>query len=472
MAKAPPSHPIRTNDTLAADIAENARHLLQPWPEVGKAGQEVRTILRAADGILVYDEKGRPLIDGPAGMWCVNVGHRRHEIADAVAAQLKSMPYVSPWYTTTGPAAELAARIASYTPGDLDHIFFSTGGSTAVETALRFVQFYNNVLGRPEKKLILSRADAYHGSTYLSGSICGKLRDKDWMDQQEDLSVFLSSPATHRRPADMTEEVFCDLLIQQLEDKISDIGADKIAAFAAEPILASGGVIVPPTDYLKRVREVCTQHDILLIADEVVTAFGRLGHVFSSEAVFGIVPDMITFAKGVTSGYFPLGGTAISNTLFERMKAVGQSDALFSHGYTYSSHPAGCAAALANLDILENENLLEHVRDIAPYFHSQLQTLGDLPLVANVRGMGLMACVECSLNRDAGTILDSDYELGSRIDKHCQELGLLVRPIYHMCVMSPPLIISRSEIDQLVGILREGITRTERDLRKEGLLKS
>ncbi len=469
MAKPAPPFVVGANDTLSADIAEQARHLLQPWPSVGKAGDDVRTIIRAADGILVYDETGRPLIDGPAGMWCVNVGHRRHEIADAVAEQLKNLPYVSPWYTTSGPAAELAARIATYTPGDLDHIFFSTGGSTAVETALRFVQFFNNVLGRPEKKIILSRADAYHGSTYLSGSICGKMRDKSWMDQHDDIAVFLSSPATHRKPTDMSENVFCDLLIQQLEDKIDELGADKIAAFAAEPILASGGVVVPPDGYFKRVRDVCKQHDILFIADEVVTAFGRLGHVFSCEEVFGVVPDMITFAKGVTSGYFPLGGTAISDALFARMKAAGQDDATFSHGYTYSSHPAGCAAALANLDILENENLLEHVREVGPYFQAELGKLMDLPLVANVRGVGLMACVECSLDPSANTILDSDGDLGSRIDRHCQDLGLLVRPIYNMCVMSPPLIITCKEVDELVGILRNGIVRTQDDLRSEGL---
>ena len=222
-----------------------------------------------------------------------------------------------------------------------------------------------------------------------------------------------------------------------------------------------------PEGYLKRVRQVCSDNDILFIADEVVTAFGRLGHVFSSEEVFGIVPDMITFAKGVTSGYFPLGGTAISNALFERMRAAGQDEATFSHGYTYSSHPAGCAAALANLDILENDKLLEHVRDVSPYFQSELQKLSALPLVANVRGAGLMACIECSLDPAANTILESDYDLGARIDKHCQELGLLVRPIYSMCVMSPPLIITRKEIDQMVEILREGITRTQNDLRKE-----
>ena len=306
------------------------------------------------------------MIDGPAGMWCVNVGHRRKEIADAISEQLMSLPYVSPWYMTSGPAAELASRIAEHTPGDLNHVFFTTGGSTAVETALRFAMFFNNVLGRPEKKVILSRADAYHGSTYLSGSICGKVRDKNWMDQMDAAAEFLSSPNPYRRPEGQSVEAFADHLIQELEDKIAELGADKIAAFAAEPVLASGGVVVPPEGYFKRAREVCAKHDILFISDEVVTGFGRLGHMFASGDVFDTVPDMITFAKGVTSGYFPLGGVAISSALFDRLKASDAADAMFAHGYTYSSHPAGCAAALANMDILENDGILEHVREVGP----------------------------------------------------------------------------------------------------------
>jgi len=233
-------------------------------------------------------------------------------------------------------------------------------------------------------------------------------------------------------------------------------------------VMASGGVILPPEGYLPRVRELCRQNDILFIADEVVTAFGRLGHVFASKDVFGIEPDMITFAKGVTSGYFPLGGVVISSALMEAIRSSDHADAMFAHGLTYSSHPIGCAAALKNLDLLE-DGLLEHVRAVGPYFQAQLKTLEELPLVGEVRGVGLMACVECAADRESRNPLALDMEVGKRIDAHSHELGLLVRPLIHMCVMSPPLIITRSQVDDIVAILREGISRTMEDLRREGL---
>jgi adenosylmethionine-8-amino-7-oxononanoate aminotransferase len=443
---------------LAADIADKARkHLVQPWPVIGNVGNDVRTIIRSSEHIVVHDEKGRPLIDGPAGMWCVNVGHQRKEIVDAMSRQAMETAYTSPWYTTTGPVAELSARIAEYAPGDLNHVFYTTGGSTAVETALRFAQFYNNVLGRPEKKLILSRSDAYHGSTYLSSSMSGKVRDKSWMDNADHLVVRLSSPNPYRRKKGLTVEAFCDALIDEMEGKIAAAGADRIAAFIGEPILASGGVIVPPPGYLKRVYEVCRKHDILYISDEVVTAFGRLGHMFASKDVFDIEPDMITFAKGVTSGYFPLGGVVMSSAMFDRINEDGADGAMFSHGYTYSSHPIGCAAALANMEVLENDHLLQHVREVGPYFQDKLKELEALPLVGEVRGMGLMGCVECDVDAIDGDALATDYEFGKRIDRHCQRLGLLVRPLINMCVISPPLIVTREDIDTIVGILRKGI---------------
>ncbi|NNE23570.1 MAG: aminotransferase [Rhizobiales bacterium] len=446
------------NDPLASDVAEKARrHLVQAWPVMSRVGDDLRTIIRATDNIVVYDEKGQPLIDGPAGMWCVNVGHRRKEIVDAMSDQAMSATYTSPWYTTTGPSAELAARLAGYAPGDLNHVFFTTGGSTAVETALRFAQFFNNVLGRPEKKLILSRNDAYHGSTYLSSSMSGKIRDKSWMDNAHEMVIRLASPNPYRRPKGQSVAAFCDSLIEELEGKIAAAGADRIAAYIGEPILASGGVVVPPGDYAVRVAEVCRKHDILYISDEVVTAFGRLGQMFASKDVFGIEPDMITFAKGVTSGYFPLGGVVISSALFDRIKASDNGDAMFSHGYTYSSHPIGCAAALANLDIMENDGLMQHVREAGPYFQEQLKTLEALPLVGEVRGMGLMACIECNVEPQNGDALASDYAIGNRIDKHCQERGLMVRPNINMCVLSPPLIVTCDDIDTITSILKASI---------------
>ncbi len=234
------------------------------------------------------------------------------------------------------------------------------------------------------------------------------------------------------------------------------------------PQVILGGVIVPPDTYLKRIREICRANDILFIADEVVTAFGRLGSVFASGDVFGLDPDMITFAKGVTSGYFPLGGVVISERLLEDLRRSNHPDALFGHGLTYTSHPVGCAVALKNLDLLEG-GLLAHAREVAPYFQAQLKSLEELPLVGEVRGMGLMACVECVADRESKNPLELDRNVGERIDRHCQELGLLVRPLINMCVMSPPLIITHGQIDTMVDILREGISRTMEELRKEGV---
>lgn len=443
-------------------------HLVQPWPTAGEIGAEARGGIVSGDGIYVIDSEGRRLIDGPAGMWCVNAGHRRKDLADVLYEQAMALSYNSPWYTMNEPSVTLSARLAGHAPGDLNHVFYTTGGSSAVETALRFMQFANNVKGRPEKKLIVSRQGGYHGSTYLSASLNGRPRDHDWMDSASDQVIKLTCPNPFRRPEGMSEAAFCDFLVEEFRGVIERTGAERIGAFIAEPVMASGGVIVPPDGYLRRIRELCRDNDILFIADEVVTAFGRLGHVFASRDVFGIEPDMITFAKGVTSGYFPLGGVMISSRLFEELRRSNHPDAMFAHGLTYSSHPIGCAVALKNLDILE-DGLLDHARGVSPHFQASLKTLEDLPLVGEVRGVGLMACVECVADRVHNNPLTLDLEVGKRIDRHCQELGLLVRPLIHMCVMSPPLTITASQVDEMTAILRTSIRRTMDELVREGL---
>jgi adenosylmethionine-8-amino-7-oxononanoate aminotransferase len=464
------SSELPTQANLSAEEATEIarRHLVQPWPFADLIGTEARSFVGNGDGIYVTDGQGRRLIDGPAGMWCVNVGHRRKELAEVMYEQAMALSYNTPWYTMSEPSAVLAERIAGHAPGDLDHVFFTTGGSSAVETALRFMQFYNNVRGRSEKKLILSRGGAYHGSTYLSASLNGRPRDHDWMDGADDLVVKLTSPNPLRRPAGVTIAGFADFLVEEFRQTVERLGADRIGAFVGEPVQASGGVVVPPDGYLKRIRDICRDNDILYISDEVVTAFGRLGHVFASKEVFGLDPDMITFAKGVTSGYFPLGGVVISSRILEQLRRSNHANAMFGHGYTYTSHPIGCAVALKNLDLLEG-GILDHTRRIAPYFQARMKMLEDLPLVGEVRGAGLMACVECVADRTSLDPLQLDKDVGKRIDQHCHELGLLVRPLINMCVMSPPLIITREQIDDMVGILREGISRTMDDLRREGV---
>ncbi|MDX3975706.1 aminotransferase [Shinella sp.] len=469
--------PKTANEDLRADEAAGdeitrlaERHLVQPWPVSGSIGAEARGRIEAGEGIYVTDASGRKLIDGPAGMWCVNAGHRNKELADVMASQAMELSYNSPWYTTNTPSAVLSARLAEHAPDGVDHVFYTTGGSSAVETALRFMQFANNVKGRPEKKLIVSRQGGYHGSTYLSASLNGRPRDHDWMDSASDLVVKLSCPDPFRRPEGMSVEAFCDVLVEEFRQVIEDKGAENIGVFIAEPVMASGGVIVPPAGYLKRMHALCRENDILFIADEVVTAFGRLGHVFASKDVFGIEPDMITFAKGVTSGYFPLGGVMIAGRLFEELRRSNHSEAMFAHGLTYSSHPVGCAVALKNLDILKG-GLLAHTLAVSDHFQTSLKALEDLPLVGEVRGLGLMACVECVADRVSNNPLTLDLEVGKRIDRHCQELGLLVRPLISMCVMSPPLTISTAQIDDMASILRRGIELTMDDLTREGLWK-
>ena len=449
-------------------LAAARRHLVQPWPYAGQIGDEARGLVGDGDGIYIRDAEGRRLIDGPAGMWCVNLGHRRKELAQVMFDQAMELSYNTPWYTMNAPSAELAARLAGHAPGDLNHVFYTTGGSSAVETALRFMQFANNVRGRPEKKLILSRGGAYHGSTYLSASLNGRPRDRDWMDGADGLIEKLTSPNPFRRPEGVSRAAFADFLVAEFRETVARIGAERIGAFVGEPVQASGGVIVPPADYLPRIAQICRENDILYISDEVVTAFGRLGEVFASERLFGFEPDMITFAKGVTSGYFPLGGVMISDRLMEELRRSNHPEAMFAHGLTYSSHPVGCAVALKNLDLLEG-GVLDHVRKVGPYFQARLKELEELPLVGEVRGLGLMACVECVADRESMNPLKLDNEVGRRIDAHCQRLGLLVRPLINMCVMSPPLIITREQVDDLVAILREGISRTMDDLRREGL---
>ena len=439
---------MRRNSIAQARDWDNA-NFMHPWEGMGSLGDNDRTLVEGAEGIYVTNEEGRRLIDGPGGMWCVQIGYGRNEMAEAMAEQARQMAYFSPFSNTSSVSARLAHEIAQRTPGDLNHVFFTTGGSTAVDTALRFIHFRNNILGRPEKKMIISRAKAYHGSTYLAAGVSGKERDRLWLDRANDLAHFLPNVNPTLRPSGMSLADFLDEKVDDLEQAILTLGPDTVAAFIAEPILASGGVIVPPEGYHRRCLDICRKHDVLYISDEVVTGFGRLGHWFASEPVFDVVPDIITCAKGMTSGYVPMGAAIISDRLFDDISGDASRGATFSNGYTYSGHPVSAAAALKNIEIFEREDLLDHVRRVTPQFQNRLNALRALPIVTDTRGMGLMGCVECSFNGD----LEEDRDIGLAIDAECQKRGLIVRPIINMCVMSPPLTISASQIDEMFDIL-------------------
>lgn len=444
-------------------IAWDREHQLHPWVSMSGWRGHDNQVMDTAEGIYMYDSTGKKFIDGPGGMWCVQIGYGRRDMAEAIAEQVMKLPYNSPWSSSNEPSAVLAKRIADMAPGDLNNVFFTTGGSTAVDTALRAMQFYNNLLGRPEKKLIIARERGYHGSTYLAASVTGKDRAKSRCDVASDLVRFLPDVNPYRRPEGMSIADWCDEKVGDLERMIEEVGADKIGCFIAEPILSSGGVIVPPEGYHKRTHALCRKHDILYISDEVVTGFGRLGHWFASEEVFGIKPDMITCAKGLTSGYLPLGACIISDEMMERMSGPDQH-ASFSNGYTYTGHPVSCAAALKNIEIMENEGILENVREIAPYFQERLRSLSKFDIVGDVRGMGLLACVEGKSGDDADDVA-ADLKLGELLDAACEEMGLLLRPLYHMAVFSPPLIITKDQIDDIFDILEKALEKVSAEMK-------
>jgi len=454
--------------TKTADLRRDDNQFIHPWDDIAKLGENQRTVLQKGDGVYVYDSDGRRLLDAPAGMWCVNIGHGREEMAQVVYDQIMQLPYASPWSLTTGPAAQFSAQIAAEAPGDMNHVFFTTCGSTAVDSALRFVQFYNNVRGKPNKKSIISHQKGYHGSTYLGASVSGKERDKNCLDFADDLVHHIPAPHPLWKDPQQSDDDFLEQCVGNLEKAIVELGADNCAVFVSEPILASGGVIVPPKGYHKRCLELCRKYDMLYLSDEVVTAFGRLGHCFASEAVFDIQPDLITTAKGLTSGYVPMGAVLVSDRLLEELHDCGGDSTVFSNGFTYSGHPVAAASGIKNLEIMKREKLFDNAHEVGEYMQQQLQTLREIPIVSDVRGLGLMACVECELNQGAGD-LEQDYEIGNRIDKHCQELGLIVRPIINMCVMSPPLTITREQIDEMVLILKTGVERAMQDCIDEGL---
>ena len=348
------------NDTLTTSNSPDLEtlkewdrlHQIHPWAAIDSWRGYDNMFVDSADGIYFWDGAGKRYIDGPGGMWCSQIGYGRKEMADAIADQVVKLPFTSPFTNSTQPSSVLSKKIADMAPGDLNNVFFTTGGSTAVDTALRTMQYFNNRRNQPEKKIIIAREKGYHGSTYLAHSVTGKERDKSHFDFATNLVHFLPDVNPYIRPDGVCSEEWCDAKVEDLKLMINELGADKIGAFIAEPILSSGGVIVPSKGYQKRTWEICRENDILYISDEVVTGFGRLGHWFASEEVFEIIPDMITCAKGLTSGYLPLGACIISDRILE-IASQGDEPSAFTNGYTYSAHPVSCAAALKNIEIFE-----------------------------------------------------------------------------------------------------------------------
>jgi 4-aminobutyrate--pyruvate transaminase len=459
---------VMPNSTAARDIAYH----LHPYTNAVKQEAEGSLVLTRGKGIYVYDEEGKEYIEGLAGLWCTSLGFGEERLVEAAVRQMRKLPYY-PSFGQKVPdiTVELAERLVKLAPVPMSRAFFCNSGSEANDTAIKMVWYYNNALGRPKKKKIIGRMRGYHGVTVAAASMMGipiNLRDFDL--PISDRFIHTDCPHYYRNslPGE-SEDDFASRCAANLEKLIQEHGADTIAAFIAEPIQGAGGVIVPPKGYQKATREICRKYDVLYISDEVVTGFGRLGEIFASEPVFDIVPDIITCAKGLTSGYIPLGAFLLSDRLYDRVTGEGAKGKFFSNGFTYSAHPVACAAGLKNLEIMEREKLCERVRELGPYFQERFQTLTDLPLVGNVRGSHLMVCVEFVSDRKAKAVPPAEWEIGFRIMRNTMPKGLLVRPMAHLVVLSPPLIVTRAQIDEAVEALRAGIKDTMDELAREGL---
>ncbi len=445
-------------------------HVIHPYTDFSTFQQEGSRVITNAEGAYVTDAHGNQFLDGIAGLWCVNIGHGRREMAEAIAQQVMDMQYYNPFgHTTNSPASILGAKLSELAPGSLNHVFYSCGGSTANDTAIRLVHYYNNLRGKPEKKKIISRDLAYHGSTYVAANLTGIQGTKIGFDRIGDSFIhYVSAADMYHRPLgaeDLSEEDYCSFLANEFENRIVQLGPDNVAAFIAEPIMGAGGVLVAPQGYHRRIFDICKKYDMLYIADEVVTAFGRLGEWFASDSLYGIQPDIMCIAKGLTSGYIPLGATLLSDEFYKVISEPQCEGGSLSMGYTYTAHPVACAAALKNIEIMEREELFSNVTQLGPYFQEQLKKLREIEIVGDTRGSQFMAGVELVKDKVSKEGFDPKVNSAHRVFEHCLQRGLMVRPIGNIIVLSPPLILSKEQIDNIVSVLADSIRATAKDLR-------
>lgn len=454
-------HPsLSTEDWQRLDTA----HHLHPFTDFkALAAEGGSRIITRTEGVHVWDSEGRRLLDGMAGLWCVNVGYGRRELAEAAYRQMRELPFYHGFFkTTTPPAVALAHRLAQRAPAGLNRVLFANSGSEANDTVVRLVRHYWNLAGRPDKKIFIGREYGYHGSTLAAASLSGMTP----MHGQGDLPlpgfVHVLPPYWYGYGGDLDPEDFGRVAARKLEEKILELGPDKVAAFIGEPIQGAGGVIIPPESYWPEIGRICRQYDVLLVADEVICGFGRTGHWFGSER-YGITPDLMTLAKAITSGYLPLAAVLVGDRVAETLIDQGGE---FFHGFTYSGHPVPCAVALANLDILEREGLVERTRtETGPYLRQRLtEALADHPLVGEVRGEGLVAAVELVADKARRAFFPNRGRVGLMCRDHCFRIGLVMRAVRDTMVLAPPLTITRAEIDELVALARQAIDLTARDL--------
>lgn len=421
-------------------------------------------IMDRSSGVRVTDKDGTVLIDGAAGLWCVNVGHGRQEIADAITRQAEKMAFYHSFTAISNePAIRLAERVVSLAPEGISRIFFGNSGSDANDTNIKLVYYYNNMRGLPEKKKIISRHRAYHGSSFGSACLTGLPINHEKFDLP--LPGFLHTHSVDQyreKPEHMSEEDFATHLANELEAMILAEGADTCAAFIAEPIMGTGGVLVPPKGYFEKVQAVLEKYDMLMIADEVICGFGRTGQMFGSHT-FNIRPDIMTMAKGLSSGYQPISASGVSEKVWQVLEDTAGTMAGFRHGYTYSAHPICAAAALANLDILQSENLTDNAAEQGAYLKKRLhEELGDLDYIGDIRGKGLMFGIEAVADRTTKAPIDPATKFAARVMKEGYNNGIICRALPHRDViaMSPPLIISSTDVDEYV----DGLARSFRNV--------
>ena len=449
--------------------AIDAAHHLHPFTHSNQLAEKGVRVITAAKGVWLKDSEGEEVLDAMAGLWCVNIGYGRDELADAAARQMRELPFYNTFFQTTHvPVLMLAQKLAELAPGDLNHVFFANGGSDANDTNIRLVRTYWAEKGQPNRDVIISRWNAYHGST-IGGASLGGMKG---MHGQGSLPIpgvaFIDQPHWWAEGGDKSPEEFGLERAQQLEAKIKEIGPDKVAAFIAEPIQGAGGVIVPPETYWPEIQRICKVYDILLIADEVICGFGRTGNWFGSQTV-GIEPDVMTVAKGLSSGYIPIGASIISDKIADVLRRTE-----FSHGYTYSGHPVACAVALENLRILEEENIVDQVKDVtAPYLRKKWESLADHPLVADVNIIGMMGSIALTPDKATRAKFAADEgTVGFICRERCFANNLVMRSVGDRMIISPPLTITCDEIDILIERARKSLDECLEKIIADGLFEA
>ncbi|MES2074013.1 MAG: aspartate aminotransferase family protein [Pseudomonadota bacterium] len=458
-------------DTAAIQQMDTA-HYMHPFTDTKALGEQGARVMVRGEGIYVWDSQGKKVLDGMSGLWCVNVGYGRTSISEAVYRQMETLPFYNSFFNTTNlPAVQLATKLCEISPPQFKHVFFTGSGSEGNDTNLRMVRRYWDLLGYKERHTIISRHNAYHGSTVAGASLGGM----SGMHEQGGLPipgiVHIGQPNYLESGRGMTEQEFGIKAASWLEDKILEVGPDKVAAFIGEPVQGAGGVIIPPASYWPEIQRICDKYGVLLIADEVICGFGRLGKWFASE-LFGIKPDLITFAKGVTSGYVPLGGVLVGDRVADVLIEKGGD---FNHGFTYSGHPVACAAALENIRIIEEEKLVERVADdTGPYLKQRFATLADHPLVGFADSCGFVAGLNLVREKAAVVHDNVEFDPALAVGMICRGYmfsnGMIMRAVGDRMIIAPPLVMTRAQIDEMVALIRHCLDLTYADVKERGWL--